>query len=330
MGLYGGSAPSPDPAVGEAALRSAELGEDYLAWMKEQSAIANDWAAEDRSRYKSVYEPLQDQFIQEAQDYDSVERQSQRAREAVADVASQAALADDARKRDLARMGVDPRSGRAAASRRSTDLRVGLAKAGSANGARRQVEAEGRSLRASSVNMGSGFAVNPATSLQIANGAAASGFQGAMGGQAQKGSLLNTQYQQQLQQWSANSASASSMMSGIGSVAGMAVALSSKDAKKDKKPARGVLDAVKRMPVEEWTYKEGQGDSGRHIGPYAEDFQAATGKGDGKTIPIVDAIGVTMGAVQELAEKVEQLGSTGKPGGKKGRVKPRSVLEATA
>lgn len=329
MGLYGGGAPAPDPRIGEAALKSAELGEDYLDWMKGQSEIANEWAAEDRKRYKSVYEPLQDQFIQEAQDYDTAERRSQKSREAVADVASQAALADDARKRDLARMGVDPRSGRARASDKSVDLRVGLAKAGAANTARRQVEAEGRSLRANAVNMGSGFAVNPATSLQIANNAGASGFQGAMNGQRQMGSLLNTQYQQQMQQWGANQASTNSMMSGFGSIAGMAVAMSSKEVKKDKAPARGVLEAVRKMPVEEWTYEAGVADGGRHIGPYAEDFKAATGKGDGKTIPLVDAIGVTMGAVQELAEKVDQIAGSGRGKGQKPK-RSRGVLEAVA
>lgn len=326
MGLYGGSAPAPDARIGQAALKSAELGEDYLAWMKEQSEIANEWAAEDRDRYKSVYEPLQDQFIQEAQGYDTAERRSQKAREAVADVASQAALADDARQRELARLGVDPRSGRARASAKSADLQVGLAKAGASNTARRQVESEGRALRANAVNMGSGFAVNPATSLQIANNAGASGFQGAMRGHSQMGSLLNTQYQQQMQQWGANQSSINSMMSGVGSIAGMAVAMSSKEVKKDKAKARGVLDAVRKMPVEEWTYEDGVADGGRHIGPYAEDFKAATGKGDGKSIPLVDAIGVTMGAVQELADKVDQIANTGHGKGK-AQKRSRGVME---
>lgn len=61
------------------------------------------------------------------------------------------------------------------------------------------------------------------------------------------------------------------------------------------------------MPVEEWTYKQGVADEGRHIGPYAEDFQAATGKGDGKTINLMDAVGVNMKATQELSQKVEQV-----------------------
>ena len=63
------------------------------------------------------------------------------------------------------------------------------------------------------------------------------------------------------------------------------------------------------MPVDEWQYKRGVADGGkqRHVGPYAEDFKRETGKGDGKTIPVVDAIGTTMGAVKELSAKVDRL-----------------------
>lgn len=330
MGLYGGNAPAPDPRIGDAAIRSAELGEEYLAFMRDQSDISNKWAEEDRTRYKSVYEPLQDQFIEEAQNYDTPEKRQERARQAVADVSQQAALTDDARKRDMMRMGVDPRSGRYAAGNRSADIQVGLAKAGAANTSRRQVEDQGRALRASAVNMGSGFAVNPATSLGLANNAAGSGFQGAMRGQGQMGNLLNTQYQQQMQQWNANQSATSGLMSGLGNLAGIAL-MSSKDFKTDKKPARGVLDALKEMPVEEWTYKEGMGDGGRHVGPYAEDFQKATGKGDGQTIPVVDAIGMTIGAVQELSEKVDDLAGGKKSATKKKPKKTgRGVLEAVA
>lgn len=35
----------------------------------------------------------------------------------------------------------------------------------------------------------------------------------------------------------------------------------------------------------------------------------ATGLGDGKNINVVDAIGVTMGAVKELNEKVDRIGN---------------------
>ena len=97
-------------------------------------------------------------------------------------------------------------------------------------------------------------------------------------------------------------------MSGIGTMAG-AMMMSSRKLKEDKKPIPdGALDAMNSMPVQSWKYKDGVADGGYHIGPYAEDFQKATGKGDGTSIPIVDAIGVTMKAVQELDQKVEKLG----------------------
>lgn len=335
MGFYGGgSAPSQDPRIGEAAIRSAELGEDYLAWMQSQAEITNGWATEDRERYRTVFEPLQDAFIAEAQGYDTPERRAEEARRATADVAQQAAATDAARQRQMARMGVDPRSGAARATNREADMNVSLAKVGASNLAKDRVEAQGRALRADAVNLGSGFAVNPATSMSMANGASASGFNGAMAGQGQMGSLLNTDYQNRLSAWSANNAQSAGLMGGLGSMAGMAIALSSKDYKEDKAPARSVLEAVKAMPVETWKYKDGIADGGHHIGPYAEDFHAATGLGDGRSIPLQDQMGLTLGAVQELAEKVEKLETKGRSlgAGKRAAAKGarRSIMSAVA
>lgn len=301
-------APSADPRIGEAAIKSAELGEDYLGWMQDQAKISNNWADEDRKRYKSVYEPLQDQFIEEAQGYDTPEARAEAVREAQADVSQAISTTNATAARNNARMGIDPRSGRAQAGQAAAGVGQSLALAGAANSARKQVESEGRSLRANAVNLGSGFAVNPATSLGMANSSGSSGFSGAMQGQQQMGNMLNTQYQQQMATYNANNAASSSLFGGLGSIAGLGLSMmSSKDVKENKKPARGVLKALESMPVEQWKYKDGAGDGGEHIGAYAEDFQKATGKGDGKSIPVVDAIGVTMGAVQELSAKVDKL-----------------------
>ncbi|MBS4050220.1 MAG: tail fiber domain-containing protein, partial [Methylomonas sp.] len=91
---------------------------------------------------------------------------------------------------------------------------------------------------------------------------------------------------------------------------------------------RGVLDAIKKIPIESWRYKEGEGpDREVHVGPMAQDWNAATGLGDGKSIDAISAIGITMGAVKELAEKVESLDS-----GKKAarRLQPRSIMKKAA
>ena len=321
MGKKGGSAPSPDPRIGEAAIMSAEIGQDYLDFMSEQAAISNQWAADDRARYRGVFEPLQDEYIRDAQagpDYSEVRGDVRRAG---ADATRQFSLAQGQEERRLAASGVDPASGRSREAARRSELTEALGTTGARNTTRltqrNRAEDKNDAEQANAINMGSGLAVNPATSLGLSNSAQGQGFQGAMQGQQQMGSLLNTQYQQQLQAWQGNQAQSASLWGGIGNLAGLALSNpaifpSSKDYKENKRPARGVLDALKKMPVEEWRYKKGIADEGQHIGPYAEDFQDATGRGDGKTIPVQDMMGVTMGAVQELADKVDRLESGGK------------------
>lgn len=307
MGKKGSSAPKPDKNIGKAALRTAELGEDYLGFMKEQAAITNSWAATDRYRQQEVFVPLENDFIVEAYSYDTPERKAQAAAEATADVRQQSQLAREAERRQMTRMGVDPRSGRYAAVNRGATMREGLASAGAANNARRQVDATGRQLRGAAIDMGKGLAVNPATSMGMSNSATSAGFQGAMNGQSQAGDLLNTQYQQQMASWQAQQQASGDFWGAVGGLTGMAL-FSSKEFKEDKSaPRRSMLKATREMPVEEWKYKDGIADGGQHIGPYAEDFQKATGKGDGKTIDVIDAIGVNMGAVQELDQSVQKL-----------------------
>lgn len=304
--MGGGSAPAPDPNIGIAALRSAETGSAMLDWMKGQAEVTNEWAAEDRSRYKNTFVPLQDQFIAEAQGYDTPERRAAAVDAAQADVAIQGQLARDGQKRQAAAMGINPASGRSLNADAKAGVDLALAKAGAGNIARKQVEETGRGLRASAINLGQGLAVNPGQSMGLSNSAGGAGFGGAMQGFQQQGNLLNTQYQQQMQQWQANQGSLSSLGGALGSIAGL-VWGSSKEIKHDKQPVSGALEAVESMPVEQWTYNEGEGDGGTHVGPYAEDFAAATGKGDGKSINAIDAIGVTMGAVKELSAKVDRL-----------------------
>ncbi len=135
-----------------------------------------------------------------------------------------------------------------------------------------------------------------------------SGTQTATGYTKQAGVLTNL-YNGQLSAWNgqnnAASQSNSDLMGAIGTGAGLI--FSDENAKEKKEPATGTLEAVRSMPVQEWDYKPGMGDGERHIGTYAQHFKAATGKGDGRSIPVIDAIGVTMAAVKELDAKVEKL-----------------------
>ena len=65
-----------------------------------------------------------------------------------------------------------------------------------------------------------------------------------------------------------------------------------------------ILEKVASLPVAEWSYKQAEGI--RHIGPMAQDFQAAFKVGaDDKHIATVDADGVALAAIKGLNEKLE-------------------------
>jgi hypothetical protein len=70
----------------------------------------------------------------------------------------------------------------------------------------------------------------------------------------------------------------------------------------------GVLGAVAVLPVDRWRYKAETGLS-QQFGPYAEDFKASFGIGNGVTINTTDALGVCLAAIKTLAARVETLES---------------------
>jgi hypothetical protein len=354
--MGGGDAPSPDPQIGAAALKQAQLGEDYLGIVKDQlaqqqpiqqavadraNAVADQqlaasketqqWAEQDRDRYKSVFQPLQDQFIDEAKKYGSSEYQDQQAGQARADVMNNAAMAAGQRSRSEASMGIDPTSGRYAGIERGADTSTALGAVSAENAARDTARNKALALDSQAINMGNGMpmqalqesttgtqtgsasigsATTPINLQDQALGVMGGGYGAASNGYAGEASTLNQEYQSQLSAWQAQQQATSGLMSGLGSVAGAAIMASSKTVKTNKRPAKNVLDAVRKMPVENWKYKPGVADGGEHIGPYAEDFKSATGKGDGKSIPVVDAIGVSLGAIRELADKVDKVSDT--------------------
>lgn len=372
-----GTSVQSDPMIGYAAVQQAITGQEWLKAAKDQFSVANQrqagidaltarvtesqlaaqkqataWAAEDRDRYKSVYQPLEDEYIKTAKGWDSAEKQASAASEAKADVMNAAAQQQQTRQRQMSAMGVSPDSGRFAGTERAADLDVALASAGAQNNARNTLRKEAVALKADAINMGKGLpsqatstlglgvsagssaagtAISGASSANSAYSTLANGYSGAMSGWSGMTSGLNQQFQNQLAAAQYNDSASSGLMSGVGSVLGLGLGIwakSSKDFKTDKEPADGSLDAVRKMPVERWTYKPGIADGGRHIGPYAEDFKKATGSGDGKTINMIDAIGVTMGAVQELADKVDKLAPArgGKSIGRRPEANPENRL----
>lgn len=304
----GGSAPKADPKIGEAALLSASTGREMLDWMRGQARTTNNWATQDRARYINTFQPIENQLIRDANNYDSPQRKQLEANRAAADVRQQTTVAEGAMNRQLASMGVNPNSKRFVSDKRRSVISTALGAAGARNMARRQVDATADTMRANVVNLGKGLAVNPLSSIQTSNNAMSTGGNAAMSGYQQQGSLLNTQYQNQLQAWQSNQSALGSIGGAAGQLAGAFLFGSSKKLKENITDV-DALGAVRKMPVKGWKYKDGVADGGKHVGPIAEDFQKATGVGDGKTIDMISAIGVTMGAVQQLADKVDALGA---------------------
>jgi hypothetical protein len=102
----------------------------------------------------------------------------------------------------------------------------------------------------------------------------------------------------------------SSTLSTLGTLAGtaLAIAFGSSEAHKDKAgEEKGLLERLKDVRVERWNYK---GSDVKHIGPYSEEFNSAfnVGEDNPSMISVIDALGVTLGAVKELNEKVEARG----------------------
>jgi len=196
--------------------------------MKAQAAITNQWATEDRNRFKTTFQPLEDQFIsdfQASRDPAKMAANAQaRSGEAMADVRQQFALTRDTDKRRLTALGVNPNSGRFLASNRNVGNAESLAVAGAANMARRQSiasdEGKTEAMRAGILNIGRNMAVNPAQSMGLSNNAGQAGFQGAMSGYQQQGSLLNTDYQNRLQAWQAGQSSTNALLGGLGAIVG--------------------------------------------------------------------------------------------------------------
>jgi hypothetical protein len=262
----GGSAPAPDPQIGEAALKNAQIGEEWLKFAKEQFEVGNirqdeldaltrqvieqqmttqdetnAWAREDRDRTKNVFQPLQDDFIKTAKEYDTPEKQAQAAAEAKADVMKASDLQSQIASRQMASMGINPASGRFQGIQRADDLNTALSSAGAQNAARQQVRDKGLMLKADAINMGAGLPSSTAAAygigLNAGNSATGNSMQanqnwrgnvgimgqgmgGAMQGYANQGNILNSLYGNQINAWSAQQQANATSAAGIGSMVG--------------------------------------------------------------------------------------------------------------
>lgn len=191
-GKGGGSAPSPDPQIGKAALDNVQLGKDWLSFARDQSTIANGRqtdldnlnnqvagsqlqamndsnarSAQQWERYQSMFMPVEDRMVSDALNYDAPEKQAEAAAAAKADVQLSAQQAKEQQAREAAGLGISPTSGRYAGIDRSLDTQTALAEAGAQNNARQQVKAQGMALREGAANFGRGNSSDAAQQLGL-------------------------------------------------------------------------------------------------------------------------------------------------------------------
>lgn len=112
---------------------------------------------EDRARYEDIYQPVEDDLIQDFLEFDTVERRNLESGRAQAGVQQ----AFDAQRRNaeqrLASYGIDPSQLRGGALDLNMRVNAAAQQAAQGNAARNRVEDLGRSLRAEAINIGRGY-----------------------------------------------------------------------------------------------------------------------------------------------------------------------------
>lgn len=265
------SDPPPPPDLGPAAEASTEIARiqqqtaaDQLEWGKEQDAMNREVldqvlavqlpamrdqfenARSDRQRWETMFKPLEDQFVQEAKDYDSPERREQQRGMAIADVNTQF---DAARRNSLSRLesyGVDPSQTRNAALDIGVRTQQAAAQAGAATRSDLGVEERGRALRGQAIQLGRGVVGGVGAQYAGAVGAGAAGVGGsatttgagigalqsglpfssqALQGYGQGANILSQGYGNELTGWDMQQQQLAGNLQAIGTGVGMAAGI---------------------------------------------------------------------------------------------------------
>ena len=284
-------------------------------------------ASDDYINYmKSTFRPIEQSLAKEAMEFDTDAKRAELAGKAGADVEQAAGASDAAARRDAARYGVNPSDAAFSQNLAGNALNKTIMKVGAMGQARTQARAEGRALKfdtaaigrglpgagatASSVALSAGNAATanaaaPAANARADAGARMAGYGTAVGANTAGANLYSGLYNAEMQ-------ADAGKWAGLGTIAGMGAyaLLSSKKAKvkTGETSAEKIVEKVRTMPVDRWRYKkEASPDQAEHVGPYAEDFAKRFGVGDGKTISIIDAVGVAIAAVKGAAQKIERI-----------------------
>lgn len=310
-----------------AAAKANAVSDAQLASMQQNDAISKDYW----NYQQSTFRPMERAIVESAQNYDTNARRDQKVGEAIADVQQQIDAAQGQQMRNMARMGVNPSSGKFADMANQMNIAGALGKAQAAAKAREGVELQGYARKMDAANLGRNLASNQATSAGVALNAgnsaaqtggmalsqaqnatnqAAQGFNTAIQGNNSAGNIYGQVAQMEGKD--------SGILGALGTVAGgwasggFKMPTSDKNAKKDIKPVTDeqALASVEKTPVSQWTYKKGEGDGETHIGPMAQHVKATMGEQaapGGKQIDLITMNGMNMAAIAALSRKVDKL-----------------------
>ena len=201
-----GSAPAIDPAVGQALQKQNELLEqqqqwyqdEIYPWMKNQAGLQNENAKWDRdvayqnyqfwqnlakeqydkqnersdeqyNRWKTVFKPMEDSLVQDAERYNTSAEAERQAALAIGDVATQAANARQAQNMQMQAYGINPTAGAYQAQNRAMQFQQAGLQASAANQARQAAEALGWQKRAQVAALGQNYINNANAATQLGN-----------------------------------------------------------------------------------------------------------------------------------------------------------------
>lgn len=312
-----------------------QLQQDIGKSLLTDAETARQRASETYGFYTEKYRPVEEKMITDAMGADSAQNIALARGTAATDVQQALSGAQQANMRSMSRFGLRPNATALASINSELAARGAASQAGAMMTAEQAARDRAIAMRSNVANVGRGY---PAQALAFTGSGQGAG-QAAMGnqlavnqqnmatqgqtiaGMGQAGNQLNQAssqwnqlYGNQLQGWGTAQQANASSSAGFGSLVGMlgtaALMMSSKDAKKNKKPVsdEDMLEALRNVDVSKWQYKAG---GGSHIGPMAEDMNREFGNGvapGGQAIDVVSALGVQQAAIRALADRIDQRG----------------------
>lgn len=179
------------PFIKAAQEKSLQVSDAQLASMKQQDALAKEYADYNRTTFR----PLEQGIVASAQGYDTPEKRQSAADQALADVNMQFNARNAATARQLAASGVNPGSAKSMAVLGTQGVEQARAGAGAAQMARKGVETTGfaRQMDAASLgrNLPSAQATSAGLGIQAGNSAVNTSLAGANAGTTQAGLAMN-------------------------------------------------------------------------------------------------------------------------------------------